>query len=156
MVQYTILYSKFVLSLFFWTCLVLYFFTRFLIKSIITTMKKIRYLFSTQPHFQQSVDSQFSSVEYAHHDYQYDRLETTENKSFVYQITKGYLDTLHSINENLDISELKKLQSLTKPSTPEHNLNRDNCNYDLILYTDQIIGSFNSFKFVTLLDFQAV
>ncbi|ELP85683.1 serine/threonine protein kinase ppk15, putative [Entamoeba invadens IP1] len=67
-----------------------------------------------------------------------------ENPPLASEATQKYLGIISMIDPSLDLSSLTKLRAVTLPATPCHNTELDNINYDLILYTDQIIGSENS------------
>ncbi|ELP85682.1 serine/threonine protein kinase ppk15, putative [Entamoeba invadens IP1] len=59
--------------------------------------------------------------------------------------TTSYLELLRTITPTLVFNELcSQTRALTEPSTPQHNQNKDNLNYDLIAYVDMILGSSQS------------
>ncbi|EMS13011.1 dual-specificity kinase, putative [Entamoeba histolytica HM-3:IMSS] len=62
-------------------------------------------------------------------------------ESSVRQATITYIDVLKRCNPNLDFSSVITKRALTSPSTPAHNDYHDNCKYDYILYTDEVIGT---------------
>ncbi|EKE36930.1 hypothetical protein ENUP19_0122G0011 [Entamoeba nuttalli] len=62
-------------------------------------------------------------------------------ESSVRQATITYIDVLKRCNPNFDFSSIITKRALTSPSTPAHNDYHDNCKYDYILYTDEVIGT---------------
>ncbi|KAL7715168.1 Serine/threonine protein kinase ppk15 [Entamoeba marina] len=59
---------------------------------------------------------------------------------FVVQATTALYDVLKECNSSFDFSQLLS-RPITSPSTPTRNNNKDNSNNDLILYTEQLLGT---------------
>ncbi|KAL7720524.1 hypothetical protein QTN25_002290 [Entamoeba marina] len=59
---------------------------------------------------------------------------------FVVQATTALYDVLKECNSSLCISQLLS-RPITTPATPAKNNNKDNSNNDLILYTEQLLGT---------------